>query len=383
MKEIPLSGIKVIEDVIRANEDYISLSQGSMKIGGIPHQIKQYVQTLMTSDITDYYGASSGLLPFREKLASTLSARHKTTFKIEQILPTHGCAGGLSLVYNTLLSPQDEVIIPEPTYPAYALLCKATQTVPVFVSCLKKNPDGSFSWEFDIEKIKAAVTNKTKLIVFSNPGNPLGLVIPHETILELLAFCEKRGIYLLVDEAYKDFAFTTTFQSVAPYVLNSSFLIQANTFSKHMAMSGWRIGYLVVPPHLLAPFSGMQDVTLNCINNISQYAAMHTIDHPEFSDYFKTIIIANRKHILEAFKPLVANNILSYTNPDAGFYLFAKTTEADATQTCMNLLHEAHVGVIPGKSFGPSGAPFMRICFARDPEVLHEGVRRILAHFGF
>lgn len=383
MKEIPLSGIKVIEDVIRANKDYVSLSQGSMKIGGIPQEIKQHVQTLMATDITDYYGASSGLLPFREKLVSMLSARHKTTFKVEQILPTHGCAGGLSLVYNTLLSPGDEVIIPEPTYPAYALLCKATQTVPVFVSCLKNNPDGSHSWEFDIEKIKASVTSKTKLIVFSNPGNPLGLVVPLATILELLAFCEQKGIYLLVDEAYQDFAFTPVFQSVAPYVLDSSFLIQANTFSKNMAMSGWRIGYLVIPPHLLANFAGMQDVTLNCINNISQYAAMYTIDHPEFSDYFKTVVIANRKYICEAFKPLVTNNIMSFTMPDAGFYLFAKTKHADATEVCMKLLHEAHVGVIPGKSFGPSGAPCMRICFAREPEVLHEGVKRMLAHFGF
>jgi aspartate/methionine/tyrosine aminotransferase len=383
MKEIPLSGIKIIEDVIRANKDYISLSQGSMKIGGIPQYIKHYVQTLMATDITDYYGASSGLLPFREKIVALLSTLHKTPFKVEQILPTHGCAGGLSLVYNTLLSPGDEVIIPEPTYPAYGLLCKATQSVPVFVSCLKNNPDGSHAWEFDIEKIQAAITPKTKLIVFSNPVNPLGLVVPLTTILELLTICEQKGIYLLVDEAYKDFAFTDRFQSTAPYVLESQFLIQANTFSKNMAMSGWRIGYLVVPPNLLQPLSGMQDVTLNCINNISQYAAMYTLDHPELSEYFKTVVRENRNHIITAFEPLVRHGIMSFTIPEASFYLFAKTTLPDATELCMKLLHEAKVGVIPGKSFGPSGAPFMRICFAREPEILHEGIKRILAHFGF
>lgn len=383
MKEIPLSGIKIIEDVIRANKDYISLSQGSMKIGGIPQEIKHYVQTLMATDITDYYGASSGLLPFREKIATLLSTTHKAPFKVEQILPTHGCAGGLSLVYNTLLSPGDEVIIPEPTYPAYGLLCKATQSVPVFVSCLKNNADGSHAWEFDIEKIQAAITPKTKLIVFSNPVNPLGLVVPLATILELLTLCEQKGIYLLVDEAYKDFSFTQTFQSVAPYVLDSQFLIQANTFSKNMAMSGWRIGYLVVPPNLLQPLSGMQDVTLNCISNISQYAAMYTLDHPELSEYFKTVVRENRNYIISAFAPLVRHGIMSFTIPEASFYLFTKTTLPDATELCMRLLHEAKVGVIPGKSFGLSGAPFMRICFAREPETLHEGIRRILAHFGF
>lgn len=322
MKEMPLSGIKSIEEVIRSGNDFISLSQGAMRIGGIPLQIKQHVATLMATDLTDYYGNSTGLLALREKIREILTLRHGATFALENILPTHGCVGGLTLVYHALLSPGDEVIIPEPFYPAYELLCRATQTVPVFVSCMKSHNDDSFSWEFDLEKIKKSVTQRTKLIIFSNPTNPTGMVIPLSVIKELLAWCEHRGIYLLVDEAYQDFIFDNSFQSAAPLALTSPFLIQANSFSKNMAMSGWRVGYLIVHTSLLSSLVGMQDAMLNCLNNIAQYAALYALDHPEFLDYFRAVILQNREYLVHALQPLVEHNKFSFITPNAGFFYF-------------------------------------------------------------
>lgn len=381
MLEIPLSGIKRIEEIAKSSDEYISLSQGSIKVGGIPQQIKDYVSNLLKTDQTDYYESCWGIRPLREKLSAVLSEQYKTNISINNVLPTHGCIGGLSLLYLSILSPGDEVIVPEPAYPAYGLLAQASRAVPVYVSVMQLDADNKPSWKFDVEKIKAATTEKTKIIVFSNPWNPLGIIVPKQDILDLLAWCEQKGIYLIIDEAYRDYAFTPEYESVLPLVTQSEWLICANTFSKNMAMSGWRIGFLVVPERINKALAGMQDAILNCLNNTAQFAAMYALSHPEFTQEFARIVKHNRDMAMALLQPLVSNNIISVTNPDGGFFAFLKTDQADATDLCMSILHKAKVSLVPGKTFGPSGDSFLRLCYARETDVLEEGIARLVKFF--
>ncbi len=381
MLEIPLSGIKKIEEIARSSEEYISLSQGSIKIGGIPQAIKDHVQTLLKTDKTDYYDSCWGIFALRDRLASMLSANYGKQFSTGNILPTHGCIGGLSLLYLSLLNPGDEVIIPEPAYPAYTTLAAAARAKAVTVSLLHTKENGDYDWSFDIERIKAATTEKTKIIIFSNPWNPLGIVIPLETIKKLLAWCEERKIVLVVDQAYEDYAFTPTFTSATPLVLESNWLVTAHTFSKNLAMSGWRIGYLVLPQVLNKALVGMQDALLNCLNNTAQYAALFALDHPEMIEEHYKIIAQNRQRAIDLLQPLVVAGHVSFKIPEGGFYIFLKTNEEDATALCMDLLHNAKVALIPGITFGESAASFIRLNFARDMHLLEEGIRRINAYF--
>lgn len=380
MLEIPLSGIKRIEEIAKSSDEYISLSQGSIKVGGIPQQIKHHLQELLNTDKTDYYESCWGIRPLREKLSSVLSSQYKTDISVNQILPTHGCIGGLSLLYLSILNPGDEVIIPEPAYPAYSLLTQASRSVPVFVSVFK-HTDTNDTWVLDIEKIKAATTEKTKIIVFSNPWNPLGVVVPQSTIKELLTWCEQKGIYLIIDEAYRDYAFTPVYESVMPLVNTSDWLICASTFSKNMAMSGWRIGYLVVPQRMIKALAGMQDALLNCLNNTAQFAAIYALEHQEFVRHFHEIVKSNRDLTVRKLKPLVDNNILTFNKPDGGFFVFMKTDQPDATDLCMSILHKAKVSLVPGSSFGPSGTSSLRLCYARDTEYLAQGLDRLVNYF--
>ncbi|MFA6527204.1 MAG: pyridoxal phosphate-dependent aminotransferase [Candidatus Babeliales bacterium] len=379
MLEIPLSGIKKIEEIAKSSDEYISLSQGSIKLGGIPNQIKRHVQELMNTDTTDYYESCWGIKPLREKLATTLSMCYNTNIPFSQIIPTHGCIGGLALLFLSIVGPDDDVIIPEPAYPAYGLLTKTCRANARFVSCFEQDattPEG-YRWAINVEKIKAATTPKTKIIIFSNPWNPLGIIVPLSVIIELEQWCQEKGIYLIVDEAYRDYTFTQGYQSVLPLINQSDRIICANTFSKNMAMSGWRIGYLVVPEHLTRVLAGMQDVLLNCLNNTAQYAAMFALDHPELTQTFHEQLRSNYDLTVSLLQPLVENGIFTFTKPDGGFYLFLKTQHADATDLCMSLLNGPKVTLVPGSAFGPSGAPFMRLCFAREPQVLGEGLNRI------
>lgn len=381
MLEIPLSGIKKIEEIARSSGDYISLSQGSIKIGGIPQQVKDYIKTLMDTDKTDYYESCWGILPFRERLVAMLQETHGKQFILGNVLPTHGCIGGLSLLYLALLNPGDEVIVPEPSYPAYTTLACAARAKVVYVSLLNKKLNGDYDWDFNIDQIKAAATEKTKMIVFSNPWNPLGIVVPQEKIKELLAWCESKNIYLVVDEAYEAYDFSATFKSSAPLVLESTHLITAFTFSKNLAMSGWRVGYLVMSAALNKSLAGLQDALLNCLNNTAQYAALFALDHPEMVDHFYKIIAQNRQIALTQLKSLADRGIISFKQPDGGFYIFIKTNEADATELCMDILQKAKVSLVPGSAFGESGKPFLRLNYAREPHLLEEGIRRLTSYF--
>lgn len=379
MLEIPMSGIKKIEEIAQSSPDFISLSQGSIKVGGIPQQIKTYVQGLLNSDITDYYQSCWGIKVLREKIADTVNAQYGTQFTIGNVVPTHGCIGGLSLLYLTLLNPGDEVIIPQPAYPAYSILTQACRAVAVPVPSMRSSTN--LTWGLDIDAIKQATTEKTKIIVFSNPWNPLGIIVPEQEILELIAWCELRGIYLILDEAYREYVFDGPMRAGLTYMQDSQFVVSANTFSKNMAMSGWRVGYLLVPEHLAKPLAGMQDALLNCLNNTAQYAAMYALDHPELTADFYATIKYNRDLAYTKMQPLFDAGIFSAQKPAGGFFLFLKTTEEDATGLCLSILDRAKVGLIPGKSFGETGKPFMRLCYARDPEILEEGIARIIKFF--
>lgn len=379
MLEIPLSGIKKIEEIAQSSSEYISLSQGSIKVGGIPQAIKTHVQSLLNGDKTDYYESCWGLKTLREKLAATLGSRYGVSLTPNQVLPTHGCIGGLSLVYLTLLNPGDEVIIPEPAYPAYGILAQASRCVVKYVSCLV--PGTKSDWLLDVDAIKQAITPKTKLIVFSNPTNPTGNIIPPHTLEELVKLCDSHGIYLVIDEAYRDYVFEGDYTSGITLINKSPWVISPNSFSKSMAMSGWRVGYLLVNEHLTKPLAGMQDALLNCLNNTAQYAAIYALEHPELTQDMYHKVLHNRDYALEKLKPLLDAGIFSVQKPTGGFFLFLRTEFEDSTDLCMDILHNAKVGLIPGKTFGPSGAPFIRLCYARDPHILEEGINRIVSYF--
>ncbi|MFC1894601.1 pyridoxal phosphate-dependent aminotransferase, partial [Candidatus Dependentiae bacterium] len=276
MLNIPISGIKKIEAIAQSSPEYISLSQGALRIGGIPHKIKQYVQEVMQTDKSDYYQSAWGIMELRKKLSLVLSAQNKEQISVDQIIVTHGCIGALANLFFTILDKNDEIIIPEPTYPAYEKLTQLVKAKPVFVSCKNKSFDKKIrqthNWELNIEKIKKATTKKTKIIIFSNPWNPTGIIVPEKTILELKNWCEYNKIYLVIDEAYKDYAFDKNYKSYASLVSKSKYVITTASFSKNMAMSGWRIGYMIVPKKLCQNLGTTQDALLNCPNVPAQYA---------------------------------------------------------------------------------------------------------------
>jgi aspartate/methionine/tyrosine aminotransferase len=380
MIELELPEIKRIEAIVKSSDEYVSFSQGALKTGGIPSAIKKHLKDILHSDVTDYYQSAWGILPLREKLASHFSQEHKTKLTSKNIIVTHGCIGALSSLFFSILEKGDDVLIPEPTYPAYKNLTHICRCNPIMIPSIDEN--NSPHWNISLDKIKAAATPKTKILIFSNPCNPLGTIVPKEILLGLKVWCEQKGIYLIVDESYDNFIFDDyEFFSATSLVADSEFVIRTGSFSKSLSMSGWRIGFMVLPESLSTNVGITQDAFINCPNIFAQYGVLYALDHPECMEQLHLSVLRARDITVSLLSPLKERNIISYQTPPSSFYLFVKTKEKNSFDLCMDILKKQKVGLIPGNAFGESSSSSFRLCYARTEEVLHEGLQRIISYF--
>ncbi len=381
MQQLQITGIKEIERIAQQTADCISLSQGVLKVGGIPSPIKTYLQSILATNKADYYEGEELTNLLKDKLATHLKTRYNTDIPKDQLLVSHGCIGALSVLFLTILDPGDEVLLPEPTYPVYFNVIKLAKGTPVYASVKQTDEGNRQSWRLDIDTLNAQVTSRTKAILFSNPCNPIGSIASQETLKELIAWAEEKKIYVIVDEVYEDYIFEGTFHSVVPLIPSSPWIIRASSFSKNFAMSGWRIGYIILPKHLVNPWELMQHSLLICPSVLGQWAAAYALDHPELSIPFYAKLSNNLKTAVHMLEPLISQGIISYIKPKAGFFLFLKTEEENATGRCLDIIKHAKVTLVPGEKFGPSGNSYLRLCYAREEGVLQEGLSRLVNYF--
>jgi aspartate/methionine/tyrosine aminotransferase len=383
MVTIAMPEIKRIEALAQELKA-ISFAQAALRVGGVHQDIKKYVQAILETDRADYYQSVIGLLALREKIAATLSTKHGINLSSHNIIISHGSVGAFAALCTALLATGDEVIIPEPTYPTYKNLVSFIKAVPITMPGFVSSSDeqGTLSWHLDLEALKKSRTEKTKMLIFPNPVNPLGFAVPKHELEELISWCITHKIYLVVDEVYDDYIFSGEFQSITPYILQSPFIIRLGSFSKNFAMSGWRVGYAVVDPSLVPALMAVQDTLLCCPNVPGQYAALYALDHhDELIKQSFELIKTSRETAINLLQPLKERGIFSFAQPSAGFCLFLKTVEQDTTPLALDILTKAGVALVPGKDFGTSGSNYLRLCYARLPEVVTEGVTRLNNYF--
>lgn len=376
---------KKIEFIAQAGKNFVSFSQGALRTGGVPHQIRDVAREILATDGADYYCHPLGLKSLREKLALTLSTRHKVNLSMENVMVSHGSVNGMSAACLTLLHTGDEVLLPEPTYPTYFNIVTLAKAIPVFVNACVESTDivGNKRWALDIDAIKAATTKRTKMIMLSNPSNPCGVCLNPMELQELKIWCDLNGIYLILDEVYDNFIFDeTVFNSGTPLVAESEFIIRAGSFSKDYAMSGWRVGFIVAQPHLIHNMMCAQDGLICCPSVIAQHAAEYALDHKYLMQPQIEQIYANRNTVCMMLDQFVQAGIFTYIKPKAGFFAFIKTNLPDSTPLVHEILEKSKVALVPGKDFGPSGKPYIRLCYARQPQIIHEGFARLFDYFG-
>ncbi len=352
-------------------KDIISFSAGEPDFG-TPQVIKDAAIEAINEDFTRYTPVP-GIPELLEAIAAKLKRDNNLDYKPSQIIASNGAKHSLFNIMQALIEDGDEVIIPAPYWVTYPELVTYSGGKSVIIET--EDEDG---FKITPEKLKAAITPKTKMLILTSPSNPTGAVYTKEEILALGKVLEGTDIFVVSDEMYEKLIYDGEFTAIAS-VSDDMFgrTITVNGLSKSVAMTGWRFGYLAsANDELVAAMKKLQSQSTSNINSITQKAAIPGLDGRADADIeMMRQAFKNRRDIAVAL--FNEDEKLSVLSPAGAFYLFVniKKVTNDSMQFSKDLLSDKGVAVVPGVGFGSEG--YIRFSFATSEENIREGIARI------
>lgn len=320
------------------------------------------------------YTSAEGLVQLRERIAAELEARHGHRAHPEQIVVTPGSTQAVLAVMLATCASGDEVLLPEIHWPIYAQAAVVAGVRPRFY---RLAPDAGI----DPALVMAAVSPKTRLLVVNSPANPTGVICPAEVLRILIALAQERGLWLLSDEAYQDFAYEGTHHSVAieeqAFAVERPCVFTVHTFSKSYAMTGLRLGFVVAPGRdAAAAIVRIQEGSIVAPATPVQWAGIAALDDRAFIAEVRRRLQVTRDAALEP----VHESLVPF--PVAGWYTLVSVAGTGLTSEAFaeTLLANHGVSVAPGSAFVPRGRVdpgFVRVAFCGDRATVVEGVRRL------
>lgn len=374
-KDIQLSVIKQMELLASRHLDVVSLAQGIPSFD-TPPPIKRRAERAMADGLVAKYSLSPGLPELREQV-EIACAREGIYYDWEkEIVVTAGSIEGITASLLALTMPGDEVLICDPTYTSYREAVRLAGCVPVFVPL-----DESKGWTIDIAAFEKAITPKTKIIFYCNPNNPTGTVFSREELVALADLAEEHNLYLISDEAYKDFLYDgQPYFSLAQIAKYRERLIRVFSFSKSYAMTGWRVAYLQGDEKVVREILKVHDSLVTCAPVISQYAALGALEAgEEYVTNYRKEYAGRRDLMCRHLDGL--QDYLEYVRPSSAYFTLPKIHGCtDSLALAKDILEKVHLATVPGVAFGPSGEGHLRLSFGRTAADIDEGCRR-LAHY--
>lgn len=363
--------------------DVINLSIGEPDFD-TPEVIKEAGIEAIKANYT-HYPPVPGYLDLRKAICEKLKRDNGLEFDPSQIIVSNGGKHAIINVLLSMVDPGDEVLIPAPCWVSYPEMVKFVEGVPVIV---KSTIESDF--KITAEQLEAAITPKTKLLMFNSPSNPTGMVYSKEELAALAKVLEKHpNVYILSDEIYELITFDCKFESFAQFASLKDRMIIMNGVSKGFAMTGWRIGYIAAPKEIAAACNKVQGQMTSAASSIAQKASVCAmLQNPKESQDLKKMIESFKKRrdlVREGLKEVPGFKV---NNPNGAFYIFPdvsdlfgksyeKYTIKSGDDMAEFLLDEAHVALVGGDSFGDANS--IRISYATSEEKLLESIRRIKA----
>ncbi len=345
-----------------------------------PKNIREAAKKALDEGFTGYT-ETAGIPELREAIAEYLNRRYNAGVEPDEIVATTGAKTAIFLAIAAYLRPGEEVIVPDPSYYAYAMIAKFFGGKPVYAG-MKFEPH--YGFKLDIEKIESLVTDKTRIIVVNNPHNPTGSIFDADQIAELYDLARKKNIILLFDEIYDNFVYEEgKFKSILSFPDWRDNVVYVNGFSKTFSMTGWRLGYLVVRKEVIPKILDLAVSVYSCPPSIAQKAGIEALKG-DWSEVYKMINeFKKRAEILyDILKD--AYGIEPY-KPHGAFYMFPRVRELldkaglSVEEFSHKLLYDYGVVVLPGTSFpGSLGKDFIRLSFATSTEDIKEGAKIIV-----
>ncbi len=370
VEKVPPSGIRKFFDLAQSMQGVISLGVGEPDFP-TPWSAREAAIHALEHGATTYT-SNSGLLALREAVCTDLAGRYGVRYRAEdECLITSGVSEGLDLTLRALLNPGDEVIVPEPSYVAYAPCVAFAGGIPVPVAL-----DPAQAYRMDPELIGAAVTERTKAVLFGSPSNPTGSAQSAADLTALAALAVERDLWLLSDEIYDRLTYhgTHTPASSVPGAWERTVLLGG--FSKSYAMTGWRVGYVCAPEPLARLMHRIHQYTMLCAPHMSQIAALEAMRTAQ-GDVEEMVADYDRRRRL--FAKGLDELGLTCPEPGGAFYVFPsiRTTGMSSQEFAEGLLEQERVAVVPGDVFGPSGEGHVRCSYATSLPQLEQALERI------
>lgn len=367
-RDLPGSGIRQFFDMaqkIEQNGQKVLHMEIGRPVWQVPEVAQIYVNEAMDKGIY-HYMSNRGNPLLRQHLVKEVYERTGNSYDSEsEIILTTGASEGLSMCALALLDQDDEMVIPEPAWPHYKAVAKMAGAKVVTV-------DTSFEDDFniDIDKLKRAVTNKTKILVVNSPNNPTGAVLPQSILKEIALLSEKYGFYVLADEVYDHFVYNgVQYTSMATVMKESDRLIYLNSLSKTYSVTGWRIGYLCCNRILSDALNRVHQYLTVCGVSTVHYAAHKFLIDPSCKEYLDGFLSEFEKR-RSIWKDSVFGANFSYPIPNGAFYIFPKFKYENFSDYdfCKYALKNVGLCMVPGSVFGDSYCDHVRIAYSGDIE---------------
>ena len=367
VRQVKPSGIRKFFDIINTMPDVISLGVGEPDFVTPEHIRQAGIRSIELGHTR--YTSNYGLLELREEIAAMLHRRYGLVYDPRtEILVTVGVSEGVDLAMRTIIDPGDEVISPDPGYVAYEADIVFAGGVSVPVPTYAR-----YDFGVRADEIAAAITPRTKMILIGNPNNPTGAVVPKAELEGIARLAIEHDLIVAIDEVYSRLVYETEHVSIAAMPGMRERTILLDGFSKAYAMTGWRVGYVATPAHILEAMLKVHQYAIMCAGTAAQEAALEALRHGDVdvqamhSDYAR-----RRRMFVDGLNRIG----LPTCEPRGAFYAFPciSYTGMSDEEFAEKLLFEEKVAVVPGSSFGNGGHGYVRCAYCTAYDKLEEAL---------
>lgn len=374
VQAIKPSGIRRFFDIANEMDNVISLSIGEPDFTTPWHVREEGIRSL--EDGKTWYSPNRGFIELRQEISRWLKRHYHVNYNDkDEILVTVGGSEAIDLCLRSLISPGDEVLIPEPSFVCYVPLTEMAGGVPVVLETKAED-----RFRITPEALRAKITPKTKLLILPYPNNPTGAVMRREHLEAIAEVVRENDLMVLSDEIYSALTYGDT-NHVTFSAIDGMWerTIVVNGFSKAFAMTGWRLGYAVGPAQIIKAMTKLHQYGIMSAPTTAQYAAIEALKNgDEDIVYMREQYDMRRRLVVDGFNSMG----LTCFEPEGAFYVFPciQKTGLTSEEFCERLLYEERVAVVPGSAFGDCGEGFVRVSYSYSIKHITEALSRI-EHF--
>lgn len=361
-------------------KDAVSLTWGVPSFQ-TPEYIREAVKMQLDLDQDiGKYTLPDGLREFRQQVAH----RHEQETGVlvdadKNIIITAGNMQGLNILFHSLLDPGDEVILTDPCFASHIQQIKLCGGQPIYWPLDEEN-----GWQADLGLLPKLISHRTKAIVMVSPSNPTGTLFDKDELITIGRLAKEHDLLVIIDDPYSQFIYghSNRYFNLASASEFSDHIVYLFTFSKCYAMSGWRLGYMILPDWLKQQVLKVQDANIICAPRISQVAGMAALSEPPVHiDEFRTILSRRRELICQRLDKLP--HVFEYVKPQGAYYVFPKIVaeHSNSHDFACQLLQQIQVTLTPGAAFGPSGEHHVRMAYCVSDDVINLAFDRMDKYF--